>query len=227
MDNQIDAAVAEAERAAAEMGDAQVPATQSQSGQLAAGGGAVDMSLTGFLKSGGLSPDKWVQVDEYGIKLDKNEKQFVEEFTGELDFANVKFFQGLRTKLPGNKYSYIKTYDGKTEARSGQNWNAAVSEANARAIEPASPYRGADVLITLTEALKQGKSDFAVGTKVGYTTAITAFGAFQNYLNEQINAGNVTVGANDSLSGVVVTKATHEEKKNSDYKWGILNFQQV
>src|SRR5687768_6124398 len=111
MTNQIDAAVAAAEAAAQNMGDAQVPAVQQGGNALAAGGGPVDMSLGSFLKAGGLSPDKWIQVKDTGLKLDKNEKNTIDSFEGNIDFSQVKLFQGLRISLPGNKYEYIKTYD--------------------------------------------------------------------------------------------------------------------
>ena len=225
MTSQIDAAVAAAEAAAQTVQDTQVPATTQGSALAPAGGGAVDMSLGSFLKSGGINPDKWVQVKDTGLKLDKNEKATIESFEGDLDFANVKLFQGLRVALPGGKYEYIKTYDGRTEAKTGQNWNAAVADANGRAVAPNTPYRGADILITLTKDTKQGGTTIPAGTKVGYTTSITGFGAFQSFLVEQVNSGAVQVGANDSLSGVVATKVVHETKKNADYEWGILTFE--
>jgi len=225
--SQIEDAVAAAEAAAQSMGEAQVPATQTQGGALAPAGGAVDMSLGSFLKSGGISPDKWIQVKDTGMKLDKNEKATIESFEGEIDFSNVKLFQGLRVALPGNKYEYIKTYDGKTESRSGQNWNAAVAEANNRAVSPNAPYRGADILIVNTKAVKQGGTTIPAGTKLGYTTSITGFGAFQAYLAGLVDTGDVELVASDRLSGVVATKVVHETKKNADYEWGILTFEKV
>ena len=226
MSNQIEDAIAAAENAAQNMGENTAVTTQTaQGGALANAGGAVDMSLGSFLKSGGISPDKWIQVKDTGLKLDKNEKAAIEEFEGTIDFANVKLFQGLRVSLPGNKYEYIKTYDGKTESRSGQNWNAAVADANARAQSPNTPYRGADILIVLDNDVKQGGTTIPAGTKLGYTTSITGFGAFQSFLGTLVNEGKVQIGAGDTLSGEVKTKVIHETKKNADYEWGILNFE--
>lgn len=226
MTTQIDAAVAAAEAAAQNMGEAQVPAVQQGGSALApAGGGAVDMSLGSFLKAGGIAPDKWIQVKDTGMKLDKNEKATIDQFEGVIDFASVKLFQGLRVALPGNKYEYIKTYDGRTEAKTGQNWAAAVADANARAAQPNTPYRGADILIVLEKDVKQGGTTIPAGTKLGYTTSITGFGAFQSFLAGLVEANKVTVGAGDTLSGSVPTKVVHETKKNADYEWGILTFE--
>lgn len=223
--NQIDEAVAAAENAAANT----TPAVQEQTnGALApAQSGAVDMSLTSFLKAGGINPDKWVSVKDTGIKLDKQEKALIQDFTGEIDFANVKMFQGLRIALPGNKYEYIKTYDGRTESKTGMAWGAAVQEANARAISPSTPYRGADILITLDKDVKQGGTTIPAGTKVGYTTSITGFAPFQSFLQTLVTEGKIEVQAGDVLSGVVPTKVVHETKSNADYEWGILTFEAV
>lgn len=223
MSNQIDDAIAEAEAAAAQVQEPTALVTTTGQGSTAVGA-PVDMSLGSFLKSGGISPDKWLQVDKFGLKIDKNEKALIEEFEANLDFSTVKMFVGMRIKLPGNKYEYIKSYDGRTESRTGQNWNAAVAEANARAAEPAQTYRGADILLVPAKDVLQGKTTIPAGTKLGYTTSITGFGAFQTYLAELVGKNAITVGAGDVLSGVVNTKVSHETKKNADYEWGILNF---
>mgnify|MGYP000742933578 CR=1 FL=1 len=225
--NQIDNAVAEAENAAKNASENQVPATQSQGGALAPAGGAVDMSLTSFLKAGGISPDKWIQVKDTGMKLDKNEKATIEEFVADIDFSNVKLFQGLRIALPGGKYEYIKTYDGRTESKTGQNWAAAVADANNRAVAPNNTYRGADILMTNPEAITQGKTTIPADTKLGYTTSITGFGPFQSFLATLIESGEVSIGTNDTLSGQVRVKVVHETKSNTDYEWGILNFEKA
>jgi hypothetical protein len=229
MTSQIDDAVAAAEAAAANMTDTQVAVAPAQGTALApaAAGGAVDMSLGSFLTAGGINPDKWLQVKDTGLKLDKNDKATFDEFTGEVDFARVKMFVGLRISLPGNKYEYIKSYDGRTEAKTGQNWNVAVAEANARAAAPSTTYRGADILLTLDKDVKQGNATIPAGMKVGYTTSITGFAPFQSLLQTLVESGDITVGAGDRLSGVVTLKLTHEAKKNADYEWGIVNFEKA
>ena len=230
MSSQIDAAIAAAEAKASETPqDTGTALTPAAGGQLApAGGGAVDMSLTSFLKSGGINPDKWVQVKDTGFRLDKNEKALIEEVVVDIDFANVKLFQGLRIALPGNKYEYIKTYDGRTEAKTGQAWGAATAEANGRSISPQNPYRGADILMVNVADVTQGKTTVPAGTKLGLTTSITGFAPFQSFLASLIEAGEVTVGSDGStLAGVVRTKVTHEAMSNADYEWGILNFEKA
>lgn len=226
----IDDAVAAAEAAAANMTENnQALATQTQGTALAAApaGGPVDMSLGSFLTAGGINPDKWLQVKDTGLKLDKNDKNTFDEFTGEVDFSKVKMFVGLRISLPGSKYEYIKSYDGRTEAKTGQNWNVAVAEANARAQSPSTTYRGADILVVTDKVIEQGSAKIPAGTKVGYTTSITGFAPFQSLLQTLVEAGDVSVGAGDRLSGTVTLKLSHEAKKNADYEWGVVNFEKV
>ena len=227
MTDQIDAAVAEAEAAAANMQEQRALTPAQQAGALANPAGPVDMSLSGFLKAGGIQPDVWLTLEKTGIKLDKNEKAVFDDFEGTIDFSKVKLFQGLRTKLPGNKFEYIKTYDGRTEARSGENWNTACANALAKAIEPAQPYRGADILIVSTKEIKQGSKTYEAGKKIGYTTAVTGFAPFQSLLESLVNSGEVVVGNNDSLSGEVKVKLQHVVKSNTDYQWGILDFEKI
>tara|TARA_Y100001001_G_scaffold163782_1_gene193820 strand:+ start:15490 stop:16173 length:684 start_codon:yes stop_codon:yes gene_type:complete len=227
MKTQIDDAIAAAEAKAAETPGTDV-ATQNAGGDLAPAGGALDMSLTGFLKAGGISPDKWLQVKDSGFRIDKGEKAMIEEVEVEINFADVKLFQGLRIQAPGGKPEYIKTYDGRTEARTGQTWGIAVAEANGRSATPQNPYRGADILMSLTSDTVQGKTTVPAGTTLGYTTSITGFGAFQSFLATLIEAGDVSVGQDgQSLSGKVKVKVLHEAKSSADYEWGILNFEKA
>lgn len=227
--SQIDDAIAAAEAKANETTGTDVATTQGGGDvALSQGGGAVDMSLTSFLQSGGISPDKWVAVKDTGFKLDKNEKAVLQEVVVDIDFADVKLFQGLRISLPGNRYEYIKTYDGRTESRTGQAWTAAMAEANGRSISPQNPYRGADILMVNPDEVKQGSTKIEAGTKLGYTTSITGFGGFQSFLAGLIQAGKVQVAQDGvTLSGSVRTKVTHETKSNADYEWGVLNFEEA
>lgn len=228
MSTQIDDAIAAAEAKANETAGTDVATTQNAGGDLAPASGAVDMSLTGFLKSGGINPDKWIQVKDTGFRLDKNEKTMIEEVEVEIDFADVKLFQGLRIQSPGGKPEYIKTYDGRTEARTGQAWGIAVAEANGRSATPQNPYRGADILMSLPADVTQGKTKIEAGTTLGYTTSITGFGAFQSFLATLIQAGDVSVASDgQTLGGKVKVKVLHEAKSSADYEWGILNFEKA
>ena len=212
-------------------------ATTNTGGALAqpAAGGAVDMSFGATMSSGGLQPDAWLNVNETGIRFDKaNKKEWIDEFVADVDFSQVKLFVGLRTKQPGNKQEYIKSYDGKAESRSGTPWPVAMQQSLATAVEPADQYRGADILFVAVEDVAQGKEIKPAGTKFGHTTPVTGFGAFQAFLNELVANGDVEVIPNaldpqgpPSFKGTVRVKVTHIEKSNANYSWGILGYEKA
>ena len=223
----IDDAVAAAQEQAENVTQNAVAPVNTGGGQLApAGGGAVDMSISGFLKAGGISPDRWLDIRDTGFRFDKNNKSVFESFTGTINFASgVKMFQGARIAKADGTYEYLKTYDGRTEARSGQAWAAALNDAANRSTKPVSPYRGADILIELDTPVSQGKDKFDVGFKVGYTTAVTAFKPFQSFLATLLESGEVTVAPDgETMSGEVSVKVDHETMKNANYEWSIAVF---
>lgn len=230
--------IAQAEAAAANLKGTQASVGTGNDVALAPAGGAVapvDMSYGAVQTSGGLQPDSWLNVDATGMRFNKADaKTFFDELVGEIDFSNVKTFVGLRTKQPGNSFNYIKSYDGKTESRSGKPWPVAMQEALSTAVEPAEQYRGADILITSTEEVTQGKDTKPAGTNFGHTTPVTGFGAFQTFLNDVVASGEVEVVANPvdpqgppTFRGLLAVKATHIGKSNANYSWGIMGFERV
>lgn len=231
----IEDQIAQAEAAAANAGNQQ---TTTGTDLAPAAGGApapMDMSFGAVQASGGLQPDAWLNVNETGIRFDKSDtKNWIEEFKGDIDFANVKTFIGLRTKQPGGTFDYIKSFDGKTESRSGKPWPVAVQEALSTATESAEQYRGADILVTSTEDVTQGKVTKEAGTKFGHTTPVTGFGAFQTFLNDVVASGDVEVLPNPvdpkgppTFRGTVAVNVKHVERSNAKYSWGIMGFERA
>lgn len=220
--------IAQAEAAAANAPENAVATTETtgQSLTTPAASAPVDMSMGAILTAGGLQPDIWLDVKDTGLKLDKNEKMPLQEFKADLDFSKVKMFVGLRVKTGPKSFEYIKSYDGKTEAKSGKPWPVAVQESNARAVEPAEQYRGADILMVLAEDTKQGNVTIPAGKKIGYTTAVTGFGNFQTFLADMITAGDVEVIQDNPFraSGQMTVIASHVEKKNASFTWGVVGF---
>lgn len=189
---------------------------------------APDMSLSSFLNSGGLQPDLWLSVKDTGLKLDKNEKKVIESFTAQIDFSKIKLFSGSRGELPGSQATYIKTYDGKAEARSNKPWAVAVAELKAESIKEVIDYRGADILFELSEDVQQGSTTVPAGKKIGYTTSVTNFSIFMNFLKEMIAAGEVELNdAAQTFSGTVKVMVTHSEKTGNGNTWGILGYELV
>lgn len=203
---------------------ANLPATQDATSQeLAPATYTQDFStgLDDFLTGGGIRPDKWLQIKDTGIRVDKDDKAFVTEFVGDLDLSSVQLFWGARAEFAGNNVVYTKSYDGKTTVK-GEPFQAVLREFKENSLKNADPYRGADILVTLTEDVIQGKTTVPAGTKVGYSTSITGFAPFQSFLAEMKKSGRLRdLGDGD----VVKVKVTHElrtNKANQDY--GVLLF---
>jgi hypothetical protein len=181
--------------------------------------------LDDFLTGGGIRPDKWLQVKDAGIRIDRDDKGYITEFTGDLDLGEVLLFWGARAEFAGNNVQYTKSYDGVTTTK-GENFNQVLADFKANSMKNADPYRGADIQVELTEDVVQGKATIPAGTKVGYSTSITGFAPFQSFLASMVKQGKARSGPGGTIVGEVVrVKVTHEvrtNKANQDY--GILQF---
>jgi len=213
---------------AARNASANVPATQDATGTALATSAPAQQdfgtSFDDFLNGGGLRPDKWLQVKDAGIRIDRDTRDYISEFEGLLDLSTVKFFWGARAEFAGNNVQYAKSYDGKITDK-GENFNAVLAEFKANSMKNADPYRGADILITLDAPLMQGKTEIEAGTKVGYSTSITGFAPFQSFIQSMVKQGKAR-SVNGQIDGEVVrVKVTHRVGVNAKkQEYGILDF---
>lgn len=202
-----------------------LPATQDATGRdlAPANYGTQEFStgLDDFLTGGGIKPDKWLQIKDTGIRIDRDDKAFVTEFYGDLDLSTVQLFWGARAELAGNNVVYTKSYDGKTTVK-GEPFQAVLADFKANSVKNADPYRGADILVTLTEDVVQGKTTIPAGTKVGYSTSITGFAPFQSFLQEAKRKGLLRDLGDGEVVRVKVTHEMRTNKANQDY--GVLLF---
>ncbi len=212
--------------AAAREAAANLPATQDATGTDLAPANTYSQDfstgLDDFLTGGGIKPDKWLQVKDMGIRIDRDEKQYITEFEGDLDLSQILLFWGSRAEFAGNKVVYAKSYDGKLTVK-GEPFGQVVAEFKANSLKDASPYRGADVVVQLTEDVTQGKSVIPAGTKVGYSTSITGFAAVQNLLAAMKKAGRLRdIGDGDTIR----VKVKHEMRTNAAKQdYGVLLFE--
>jgi hypothetical protein len=203
-----------------------LPATQDATGTAVATSApdatVFSTGLDDFLSGGGIRPDKWLQIKDTGIRIDRDEKAFVTEFTGDLDLSDVKLFWGSRAEFAGNNVQYAKSYDGKLTDK-GENFNQVLAEFKANSLKDASPYRGADILVTLDQDVTQGKTEIAAGTKVGYSTSITGFAPFQTFLANMKKQGKLRAEGDGDIVRVKVTHDMRTNNKKQDY--GVLLFE--
>jgi hypothetical protein len=183
-------------------------------------------SLEDFLAGGGLNVDGYVQVKDDGIKLDRSEKAFIEEFEAELDISSVQMFVGIRAEFAGNNVQYAKSFDGGKTTNKGENFASVVAHYKENSLKPADTYRGADMALVLTNDVVQGKTTIPAGTRLGYTTPITGWTPFQNLLKKLVAEGriqDVGGGRLELIGDPVKVKLTHEQRQNSaKQNYGVL-----
>jgi hypothetical protein len=177
--------------------------------------------LDDFLSGGGIRPDKWLQVKDAGIRIDRDDKAFVTEFTADFDLSEFKLFWGSRAEFAGNNVQYAKSYDGKLTDK-GENFNQVLAEFKAGSVKDASPYRGADIIATLDEDVTQGKTVVPAGTRIGYSTSITGFAPFQTFLANMKKQGKLRAEGDGDIVKVKITHQLKTNPKGQDY--GILLF---
>lgn len=184
--------------------------------------------LDDFL-SGGMQVDKWIQLKEDGIRLDRDERSYIESFEADLDLDSVQLFVGLRAEFAGNKVEYRQSTDGGKTTTRGENFSAILSQWKGSSVKPCDPYRGANMVLTLTEDVDQGKTTIPTGTRLGYTTAVTGFAPFQSLLKQLVADGKVNdVGGGRLSGGTVRVKLTHERRENnSGQGYGVILFEAI
>jgi predicted NUDIX family NTP pyrophosphohydrolase len=184
--------------------------------------------LDDFLTSN-MQVDSWIQVKDAGIKLNRDERAFIDEFEGELDLDSIQLFVGLRAEFAGNQVEYRQSTDGGKTTTKGENFGAILAKWKETSVKDVSPYRGANMTIILTEDVVQGKTTIPAGTKIGYTTPVTGFYPFQALLKNLAADGKVQdVGGGRVSGGRVKVRFTHEAKQNKQkQEYGVLNMEAI
>lgn len=184
--------------------------------------------LDDFL-SGNMQVDAWIQVKDAGIKLNREEKAYLDEFEGELDLDSVQLFVGLRAEFAGNQVEYRQSIDGGKTTTKGENFPTVLARWKDTSVKPVDPYRGANMTIILTDDVVQGKTTIPAGTKLGYTTPVTGFYPFQNLLKQLAAEGKVQdVGGGRLSGGRVKIKFTHDAKTNkAGQDYGVISMELI
>lgn len=177
-----------------------------------------DMSAEAFLNSGGMDVDGYISVNEFGIRLNKNWKGFLDEFEATIDLTDVVYAYGVQ-KTVGKNVEYAKTYDGRTTATQG-NWAETVEKFKAESQKDATPYRLAEIPLTLTQGYEDPKGGNAIeaDTTLGITTSVTAFKPWQKFHKKLMKAG---LG-----EATVKVKVKHSPRSNAaGQNYGVYDFE--
>lgn len=179
---------------------------------------ATNMSADAFLNGGGMDVDGYIAVNEFGIRLNKNWKGFIDDFEATIDLGDVQFAWGVQ-KTIGKNVEYAKTYDGVTTATGG-NWAETMSKFKAESQKAADPYRLAEIPLVLTQGYEdpKGGNPVEADTQLGITTSITAFKPWQKFHKKLLKAG---LG-----DATVKVKVKHAPRTNSSgQNYGVYEFE--
>lgn len=211
---------------------AQVPANMVPAMPRAAGK-PISMERVAAEKSQ-MAIDYFLAISEHGITVkfrdeDPNvhlKNQIIPFMQGVIDFSEIQIFYGLRFERVKGQFTYYRTFDGvKDEA--GVDWNLRIQEV--KQFDPSSrgDYPGANVVVTLTQPAMSltGQQVLPAGAKVGFSTAVTNWGAWKAFYNSCLAHRLVDETPDGQMSGDVEIRLGFVAKHNKGKNWGLFSFQ--
>jgi hypothetical protein len=158
MDSPIDDAIAEAKAQAARL-PAIVPVRK--------------LSMSD-LEASSLDVESWLQVDKYGLHLDKSQEA-LEAIEVEIDVGEIVPVYMVR--FGKNPPNYCRSYNGITTFGSPKPWEFTLREAQNLDADCRGQYPAVEIPMTLIDGveLKRDRKTIEGGTRIGYTTSITGY----------------------------------------------------
>jgi hypothetical protein len=216
----VDAVAAAIEAARAQAANVPAPVTQMPTAApvpVVLGSGRVK-TLADAVETYVERPDLFIKVDEYGMEV--GEVKLISEIEGVLNLADLKFPDVCRYTTAG-QHTYLRTYDGVREVRTGKAWSVALDEA--KRIDPkADTYPAVEYSIAVTKEIVNGmgkKAEVAIGQRVGNTTSRTGFDPVMKAIKEAAKLYGP--------EAVVNVKLLHEPRKKGSNSWGVIRFEVV
>ncbi len=170
------------------------------------------------LEASSLDVESWLQVDKYGLHLDKSQEA-LEALLVEIDLNEIVPVYMVR--FGKNPPNYCRSYDGVTTFGSPKPWELTVREGQHLDADCRGQYSAVEIPMTLTEAveLKRDRKTVEGGTRIGYTTSITGYRPFQKFWNECEKKG--------LTDAVVKVKLAYETRKSNGNEWGVVTYEQM
>lgn len=205
----MNAAAAAADAAPA--ASANLPATQTNSNVPVA-----RPSLDSMTDSAGLTVDHYLNVMQGGFRLGDMKGYFTEaEVT--LDLDEVVAIYQVRANRSGQT-TFIKSYDGVT-TNTGQNFDLATRQLQQTNDKVDGPYQTAEIPVTLTKDVTDGKVKVEAGATIGVTPSITGVKFFTKFVKAARARG---------LTGDIRVKLVHTPQTNTKgNEWGVVAFELI
>lgn len=176
----------------------------------------MEMTMDKFMELG-LAVDAWLKPDFQGMTIGDSPIAVV-HVDVEIDMTEKRGFtliQAIRYGKDPVRYDY--TTDNQT-SKDGLPWFNVLSAAYA--VDPSvQPYRAAQIPMTVVADAVNLKNEVVakVGTRLGYTTSVTGWSAFEGLYRDCQRAG--------WIGQKVIVRLTNEGKVKGNNKWGIVRFE--
>ena len=176
----------------------------------------MEMTMAKFMELG-LAVDAWLKPDFQGMTIGDSPIAVV-HVDVEIDMTEKRGFtliQAIRYGQDPVRYDY--TTDNQT-SKDGLPWFNVLSAAYA--VDPSvQPYRAAQIPMTVVADAVNLKNEVVakVGTRLGYTTSVTGWSAFEGLYRDCQRAG--------WIGQKVIVRLTNEGKVKGTNKWGIVRFE--
>ena len=176
----------------------------------------MEMTMDKFMELG-LAVDAWLKPDFQGMTIGDSPIAVV-HVDVEIDMTEKRGFtliQAIRYGQDPVRYDY--TTDNQT-SKDGLPWFNVLSAAYA--VDPSvQPYRAAQIPMTVVADAVNLKNEVVakVGTRLGYTTSVTGWSAFEGLYRDCQRAG--------WIGQKVIVRLTNEGKVKGTNKWGIVRFE--
>ena len=176
----------------------------------------MEMTMDKFMEMG-LAVDAWLKPDFQGMTIGDSPIAVV-SIDVEIDMTEKRGFtliQAIRYGQDPVRYDY--TTDNQT-SKDGLPWFNVLSAAYA--VDPSvQPYRAAQIPMTVVADAVNLKNEVVakVGTRLGYTTSVTGWSAFESLYRDCQRAG--------WIGQKVIVRLTNEGKVKGTNKWGIVKFE--
>jgi hypothetical protein len=186
-------------------------------------------------EKGTMVVDYFLSVDENGIKVkfrddDPNfhlSTQLIHTLRGEANFSEIQVVKAIRYEKTKGSPTYLRSFDG-VVSDSGISWEICKEEAKSYDKTFRGDYFSVNFCMTLTEEAisLQGQKILPVGARVGFSTSVTNWPAWQTLYNTCLNQGLIAENAEGFAFGEVEIEVSHAPKKNaSGNNWGVFKFQ--
>lgn len=181
-------------------------------------------SMDSFRQNAGIMVDEYLYPDKAGLKISKDMKGYLDDFTVIIDMSEVVPISSFSAEINGAS-TFLKSYNGVTTVN-GQNYQM---EQQRLSRQPGAKCRGpfdtVEIPLVLAEDVKDPKSNltFDEGTEIGLTPSPTGTKEFQRFLKALAKQDPAL-----AEDGVLKVKVIGKPRKNSNgNEWGVAAFELI